>query len=75
MLYDARYKSKQNETKGKGHKILTLKQMVQRLPIALAQIKAGNNSENLLNEIRQIVSLYQSKEITNKVCNNLIKSL
>ena len=49
--------------------------MPQRLPIALAQIQAGNNSENLLNEIRQIVySLYQSKQITKKVCNNLIKS-
>ena len=37
--------------------------MIQRLPIALAQVKAGNNSENLLNKIRQIVySLYQSKE-------------
>ena len=50
--------------------------MFQRLPIALAQIKASNNSENLLNEIRQIVySLYQSKEITKKVYNNFIKSL
>ena len=48
--------------------------MLQRLPIALAQVKAGNNSENLLNEIRQIVySLYQSKEITQKVYNNIIK--
>ena len=57
-------------------KILTPKQIIQRLPIALAQIKAGNNSENLLNEIRQIVySLYQSKEITKKVYNNIIKSL
>ena len=46
-------------------KILTPKQMLQRLPIALAQVKAGNNSENLLNEIRQIIySLYQAKEIT-----------
>ena len=64
------------KTKGKGLKILTPKQMIQRLPIALAQLKAGNNSENLLNEIRQIVcSLYQSKEITKKVCNNLMKSL
>ena len=54
--------------KGTGLKILTPKQMLQRLPIALAQIKAGNNSESLLNEIRQIVySLYQSKEITKKV--------
>ena len=43
-------------------KVLTPKQMLQRLPIAVAQVKAGNNSESLLNEIRQIVSsLYQSK--------------
>ena len=57
-------------------KMLTPKQMLQRLPIALAQVKAGNNSENLLNEIRQIIySLYQLKEITKKVCNNLMKSL
>ena len=54
----------------------TPKQMLQRLPIALAQVKAGNNSENLLNEIRQIVySLYQSKQITKKVYNNIIKSI
>ena len=76
MLSDANYNAKQNETKEKGLKILTPKQMIQRLPIALAQVKAGNNSENLLNEIQQIIySLYQSKEITKKVCNNLIKSL
>ena len=63
MLSDANYDAKQNEAKGKGLKILTPKQMLQRLPIALAQVKAGNNSENLLNEIRQIVySLYQSKK-------------
>ena len=50
--------------------------MLQRLPIALAQVKAGNNSENLLNEIRQIVfSLNQSKEIIKKVYNNIIMSL
>ena len=49
-------------------KILTQKQMLQRLSIALAQVKAGNNPENLLNAIREIVySLYQSKEITKKV--------
>ena len=76
MLSDANYDSKQNETKGKGLKILTPKQMLQRLPIALAQVKAGNNSESLLNEIRQIVySLYQSKQITKKVYNNIIKSI
>ena len=52
------------------------KEMIQRLPIAFSQVKAGNNSENLLNEIRQIVqSLYQSREITKKVYNNLIGSL
>ena len=51
-----------NETKGKGLKVLTPKQMLQRLPIALAQVKAGNNSESLLNEIRQFFySLYHSK--------------
>ena len=76
MLSDANYSAKQNETKRKGLKMLTLKQMLQRLPIALAQVKAGNNSENLLNEIKQIVySLYQSKETTKKVYNNLMKSL
>ena len=52
-------------------KILTHKQILQRLPIALAQVKAGNNSESLLNEISQIVySLYQSNQITKKVYNN-----
>ena len=52
---------------GTGLKILTPKQMLQRLPIALAQVKAGNNSENLLNEIRQIVYvLYQSKKSLKK---------
>ena len=57
-------------------KILTPKQMLQRLPIALAQVKTGNNSESLLNEIRQIAySLYQSKQITKKVYNNIIKSI
>ena len=48
-------------------KMLTHKQLFERLPIPIAQVKAGNNSENLLNEIRKIVySLYQSKEITKK---------
>ena len=61
---------------GKGLKIQTPKQMLQRLPIALVQVKAGNNSESLLNEIRQIVySLHLSKQITKKVYNNIIKSI
>ena len=72
MMSEAKYRA----TKEKGVKILIPKQMLQRLPIALAQVKAGNNSESLLNEIRQIVySLYQSKQITKKVYNNIIKSV
>ena len=54
--------------------MLTSKQMLQRLPRALALVKVVNNSESLLNEIREIVySFYQSKEITKKVYNNIIK--
>ena len=50
--------------------------MPQRLPIDLAQVKVGNNSESLLSEIRQIIySLYQSKQITKKLCNRIIKSI
>ena len=50
--------------------------MLQRLPIVLAQINTGNNLQSLLNEIRQIVySLYQSKEITKKVCKGKIAEL
>ena len=92
MLYKARTKAikfyddysliiseataKAKATKGRGLKILTPKQMLQRLPIVYAKVKAGNNSERLLNEIRQIVySLYQSKQITKKVYNNIIKSI
>ena len=72
MMSEAKYRA----TEGTGLKILTPKQMLQRLPIALAQVKAGNNSESLLNEIRQIVySFYQSKQITKKVYNNIIKSI
>ena len=63
-----------SQQKGTGLKILSPKQVLQRLPIALAQVKAGNNPESLLNEIRQIVySLYQSKK--KKVYNNIIKSI
>ena len=66
MILEAKRLAREQE--GTGLKILTPNQMLKRLPIALAQIKAGNNSESLLNEIRQIVySLYRSKEITKKV--------
>ena len=76
MLSNANQKAKQNETKRTGLKILTPTEILQRLPIALAQAQAGNNSQNLLNEITQIVySLYQSNEITKNVYNNIIKSL
>ena len=72
MVSEAKYKAKQ----GKGLKILRSKQILQRLSIALAQVKAGNTSENLLNEIRQIIySLYQEKEITKKVYNNIMNSI
>ena len=74
MILDTKKLAKEQE--GTGLKILTPNQMLQRLPIALVQIKAGNNSESLLNEIRQIVySLYRSKEITKKVYNNIINSI
>ena len=82
-LYESRelvinaFKSRLFKSKSKtgtGLKILTPKQMLQRLQIALEQIKAGNNSESFLIEIRHIVySLYQSKETLEKVYNNIIK--
>ena len=60
----------------KGLKIVTPKQIIQRLPISLAEMKAGNNWKSLLNKIKQIVySLYQLKEITKKVYSNVIKSI
>ena len=74
MILEAKKLAKEQE--GTGLKILTPNQMLKRLPIVLAQIKAGNNSESMLNEIRQIVySLYRSKEITKKVYGNIIKSI
>ena len=75
MILEAKRLVKE-EQEGKGLKILTPNQMLKRLPMALAQVKAGNNSESLLNEIRQIVySLYRTKEITKKVYNNIINSI
>ena len=62
--------------KGEGLKILNNKQMLNRLPILLAQIEAGNNSNKLKNETRQILySLYRSKALTKTVYNKLIKSI
>ena len=72
MMSESKYRA----TKGRGLRILTPKKMLQGSPIALAQIKAGNNSGSLLHEIRQIFSsLYQLKQITKKVHNNIIKSI
>ena len=67
MILEAKKKAAEEQTEETALKILSPKQMLQRLPIVLAQVKAGNNSESLLNEIRQIVySLYQSKQISKK---------
>ena len=61
---------------GSSLKILTNKQMLNRLPILLTQIKAGNNSKSLKNEVRQILYLlYRSRVLTKTVYNNLIKSI
>ena len=58
---------------GKGLKILTPNKMLSRLPISLAQLKAGNNSEKLKNEIRQLLySLYRSKKLTKNVYKSLV---
>ena len=66
-------KQKQEE---QGIKIPTPNQMLSRSPISLAQLKTGNNSEKLKNEIRQLLySLYRSKNMTKQVYNNLIKPI
>ena len=64
--------NKQNQ-QGQGLKILTPNQMLSRLPITLAQLKAGNNSEKLKNEIRQMLySLYRSRKLTKQIYKSLI---
>ena len=66
-------KFNEQQQSGTGLKILTPSQMLRRLPITLAQLQAGNNSEKLKNEIRQLLySLYRSKNMTKQVYNNLI---
>ena len=72
MVSEAKYKS----IHGEGLKILTPKQILQRLPVALSQMKVGNTSENVLNKIRKIIySLYQEKETTKKLYNNIMNSI
>ena len=69
-------KFNKQKQEGQGIKILTPSQMLSRLSISLAQLEAGNNSEKLKNEIRQLLySLYRSKNITKQVYNNLIKPI
>ena len=73
---DTSKKGSDTSKKGEGLKVLTNKQILNRLPILLAQIQAGNNSKSLKNELRQILySLYRSKVLTKTVYNNLIKSI
>ena len=72
IVSEAKYKS----IHGEGLKILTPKQMLQRLPVALVWVKPGKTSGNVLNEIRQIIySLYRGKEITKNVNNNKMNSI
>ena len=67
--------NKQNQ-QGKGIKILTPNQMLSRLPISLAQLEAGNNSNKLKNEIRRLLHfLYRSKNMPKQVYNNLRKPI
>ena len=67
--------NKQNQ-QGQGLKILTPDQMLSRLPITLAQLKVGNNSEKLINEItRLLYSLYRSKKLTKTIYNHLINAI
>ena len=68
--------AQKREHEGTGLKILTPKQMLSRLPISLAQLKAGNNSEKLQNEIRQLLySLYRSKKLSKTIYNNLMNTM
>ena len=69
-------KFNKQKQEGQGIKILTPNQMVSRLPISLAQLEGGNNSNKLKNEIRQLLySLYCSNNVTKQVYNNLIKHI
>ena len=65
------FDNKIKKQSGQGLKILTPNQMLSRLPITLAQLKAGNNSEKLKNEIRQLYSLYRSKKLTKQLYKSL----
>ena len=69
-------KFNKRKQEGKVIKILLPSQMLSRLPISLAQLQAGNNSNKLKNEVRQLLySLYRPKNMTKQVYNNLIKHI
>ena len=73
MILTFNKQQQQQQQSGKGLKILTPNQMLSRSPVTLARLKAGNNSDKLKNEIRQLLySLYRSKNMTKQVYNNLI---
>ena len=72
IVSEAKYRPKDEE----DLKILTPKQMLQKLPIAFAQIKSGDTFKSLLNEIRKVIySLHQTQEITKKIYNNIMNSI
>ena len=69
------YFNRQNQ-EGQGLKILTPDEMLSRLPITLTQLKAGNNSEQLKIEIRQLLYLlYRSKNVSKAIYNNFINTI
>ena len=68
--------AKRRNQRGQGLKILTPNQMLSRLPITLAQLKAGNNSQKQTNKIRQLLySLYRSKKLTKAIYNHLVNAI
>ena len=68
--------AQRRKTKGQGLKILTPEQMLSRLPISLAHLKAGNNSEKRKNEMRQLLhSLYRSKKLSKTIYKHLMNAI
>ena len=75
-MFDDLYNAKNESIYGKGLKTLTPKEVFQRSTITIVQVKAVNNSENLVTQIRQIIYfLYQATEITKKIYNNIMNSI
>ena len=75
-LESEEFAAERRSQQGQGLKILTQDQMLSRLPITSAQLKAGNNSQKLINEIRQLLySLYRSKKMTKTIYKHLINAI